>query len=148
MILAGILTGPVLAAWLIAVAVGASMFTLGAAWSTCLDIGGRHAGVVSAAMNTSGQIGSILSPLMVTFLLGQLGDWNAPLFRPFDVLDLRQLARRHRPVALDRRQRRGQRGGEVCPRLLPQSPRRARDRKSQPRRERREIGVAQGGYHH
>jgi ACS family glucarate transporter-like MFS transporter len=80
MILAGLVTGPVLAAWLIAVALGASMFTLGAAWSTCLDIGGRHAGVVSAAMNTSGQIGSVLSPLMVTFLLGQLGDWNAPLF--------------------------------------------------------------------
>jgi ACS family glucarate transporter-like MFS transporter len=80
MILAGLVTGPVLAAWLIAVALGASMFTLGAAWSTCLDIGGRHAGVVSAAMNTSGQIGSVLSPLMVTFLHRQLGDWNAPLF--------------------------------------------------------------------
>jgi len=31
-------------------------------------------------MNTSGQIGSVLSPLMVTFLLNRLGDWNAPLF--------------------------------------------------------------------
>lgn len=80
MILAGVVTQPVLAAWLIAVALGASMFTLGASWSTCLDIGGSHAGVVSAAMNTSGQIGSVLSPLMVTFLLRQLGDWNAPLF--------------------------------------------------------------------
>ena len=80
MIAAGLVTGPVLAAWLIAIAVGASMFTLGASWSTCLDIGGSHAGVVSAAMNTSGQIGSVLSPLMVTFLLGRLGDWNVPLF--------------------------------------------------------------------
>jgi MFS-type transporter involved in bile tolerance (Atg22 family) len=80
MILAGVVTSPVLAAWLIGVAIGASMFTLGPAWSTCLDIGGRHAGVVSAAMNTSGQIASILSPLMVTFLLGHTGDWNAPLF--------------------------------------------------------------------
>jgi len=79
MILAGLVTQPALAAWLIAVALGASMFTLGASWSTCLDIGGRHAGVVSAAMNTSGQIGSVISPLMVTFLLNRLGDWNAPL---------------------------------------------------------------------
>jgi len=71
---------PVLAASLIALAVGASMFTLGASWSTCLDIGGNHAGVVSAAMNTSGQIGSVLSPLLVTFLLRHTGDWNAPLF--------------------------------------------------------------------
>ena len=53
---------------------------LGAAWSTCLDIGGSHAGVVSATMNTSGQIGSVLSPLMVTFLLKRFGDWNLPLF--------------------------------------------------------------------
>lgn len=80
MILAGFAPQPALAAWLIALALGASMFTLGASWSLCLDIGGRHAGVVSAAMNTSGQIGSVLSPLMVTFLLKQVGDWNAPLF--------------------------------------------------------------------
>jgi MFS transporter, ACS family, glucarate transporter len=31
-------------------------------------------------MNTSAQIGSVPSPLMATFLLKQLGDWNAPLF--------------------------------------------------------------------
>ena len=80
MILAGIIAQPALAAWLIAVALGTSMLTLGAAWSTCLDIGGSHAGVVSATMNTSGQIGSVLSPLMVTFLLKRFGDWNLPLF--------------------------------------------------------------------
>lgn len=80
MLLAGFVTQPALAAWLIAIAVGASMFILGAAWSTCIDIGGSHAGVVSAAMNTTGQIGSILSPLLVTFLLARLGNWNAPLF--------------------------------------------------------------------
>ena len=79
MILAGVVAHPALAAWLIAVALGASMFTLGASWSTCLDIGGSHAGVVSAAMNTSGQIGSVLSPLLVTFLLRELGSWDAPL---------------------------------------------------------------------
>lgn len=80
MVLAGFVHQPVLAACLIALALAASMFTLGAAWSTCLDIGGRHAGVVSAAMNTSGQIGSVFSPFMVTLLLASLGDWNAPLF--------------------------------------------------------------------
>lgn len=79
MLAAGFVQTPVLAAWLVALAVGASMFTLGAAWSTCIDIGGRHAGVVSAAMNTAGQIGSVFSPVMVTFLLARIGDWNAPL---------------------------------------------------------------------
>ncbi len=79
MILATLAQEPKMAASLIAVAVAASMFTLGAAWSTCLDIGGSHAGVVSAAMNTSGQIGSVVSPLLVTYLLKRFGDWNAPL---------------------------------------------------------------------
>jgi len=69
----------VLAASLIAVAVGASMFTLGPAWGASQDIGGPHAGVVSAAMNTAGQIGSISSPLMVTWLLDRTASWSAPL---------------------------------------------------------------------
>jgi MFS family permease len=80
LILAAVVQQPMLAATLIAVAVAASMFTLGASWSTCLDIGGNHAGVVSAAMNTSGALSSVVSSLMVTWLLGLYGDWNAPLY--------------------------------------------------------------------
>ena len=80
MILAAVLRQPVAAAVLIALGTAASMFMLAAAWGTCIDIGGKHSGVVSAAMNTSGQIGSILSPLMVTYLLDRFGDWNAPLY--------------------------------------------------------------------
>jgi MFS family permease len=80
MILAAVVPQPMLAATLIGVAVAASMFTLGASWSTCLDIGGNHAGVVSAAMNTSGALSSVVSPLMVTWLLNLCGDWNAPLW--------------------------------------------------------------------
>lgn len=60
--------------------VAASMFALGAAWGTCLDIGGSHSGVVSAAMNTSGQIGSIISPLAVVFIMKYCNDWAAPLY--------------------------------------------------------------------
>lgn len=78
MILATTVPQPQLAAWLIAIALAASMFTLGAAWSTCIDIGGNHTGVVGAAMNTSGQIGSVISPLLVVWLQKHY-DWNAPL---------------------------------------------------------------------
>ncbi len=80
MILAGVVHQPMLAATLIAMAVAASMFTLGASWSTCLDIGGNHAGIVSAAMNTSGALSSVISPLLVTWLLSFFGTWNAPLY--------------------------------------------------------------------
>jgi len=79
MLVAATTASGIAAACGIAVAVAASMFTLGAAWGTCLDIGGDHAGVVSAAMNTSGQVGSILCPPMVIWLKNQSGDWNAPL---------------------------------------------------------------------
>ena len=61
-------------------AVAASMFTLGSSWSLCLDIGGNHAGVVSAAINTSGALSSVISPLMVTWLLKHFeNNWNLPL---------------------------------------------------------------------
>lgn len=80
MLMASVAGRPEVAAGLIALALAASMFTLGAAWGTCLDIGGTHAGVVSATMNTSGQISSVLSPLMVTYLLGRFNNWNAPLY--------------------------------------------------------------------
>ena len=53
------------AAVLIALGGASSNFLLGAAWGTCLDIGGRRSGAVSAAMNTSGQVGAILSPILV-----------------------------------------------------------------------------------
>lgn len=81
MIAAALVPQPQLAAVLISTAVACSMFTLAASWSTCLDIGGNHAGVVSAAMNTSGALSSVVSPLMVTWLLKQFNnDWNMPLF--------------------------------------------------------------------
>lgn len=79
MLLATTTTHPELAAWCIAAAVAASMFTLGASWGTVIDVGGSHTGVVSAAMNTSGQIGSIACPLIVIWLQ-QHYDWNAPLY--------------------------------------------------------------------
>ena len=78
MLAATIVSEPYLAATLLAVATASSMFILGAAWGTCIDIGGNHAGVVSAVMNTSGQVGSVISPILVTYLAKEYGDWNAP----------------------------------------------------------------------
>jgi MFS transporter, ACS family, glucarate transporter len=80
MILATVFPQVMVAGLLISLATAASMFTLGAAWGTCIDIGGNHSAVVSAAMNTSGQIGSVLSPILVTLLVQECADWNAPLY--------------------------------------------------------------------
>ena len=72
-------TTPVMAASLIAMAVAASMFTLSASWAACIDIGGEHTAVLSAAMNTTGQIGSILSPIVAGWVVAHFSNWQAPL---------------------------------------------------------------------
>ena len=66
---------------MIAMAVAAVMCTLAAAWGTCIDIGGNSAGVVSAAMNTAGQVGSLLCPLIVAYTLKWFNNnWNIVLY--------------------------------------------------------------------
>lgn len=70
---------PEAAATLIAVAVAASMFTLSASWASCMDIGGPNTAVLSAAMNTTGQVGSILSPIVAGWIVYRFADWQAPL---------------------------------------------------------------------
>ena len=67
------------AASLIAVAVAASMFTLSASWATCMDVGAEHTAVLSASMNTTGQIGSILSQIIAGWVVTQFANWQAPL---------------------------------------------------------------------
>jgi MFS transporter, ACS family, glucarate transporter len=70
---------PVLAASLIAVAVAASMFTLSASWAACMDIGCEHTAILSAAMNTTGQAGAILSPVIAGWIVTTFSNWQAPL---------------------------------------------------------------------
>jgi MFS transporter, ACS family, glucarate transporter len=35
--------------------------TISPSWSFCLDVGGRHSGTISAAMNTAGNLGGVAS---------------------------------------------------------------------------------------
>jgi ACS family glucarate transporter-like MFS transporter len=74
-----LVTTPVMAASLIAIAVAASMFPLSASWAACIDIGGEHTAVLSAAMNTTGQIGSILSPVVTGWVVAHFSNWQTPL---------------------------------------------------------------------
>ena len=72
---AAVVASPIAAALLIAASIASSMFTLAASWATCVDIGGTNAGVVSAFMNTSGQIGGIVGPSLVPWLVNGHGGW-------------------------------------------------------------------------
>ena len=71
---------PTTAAILISIAAASANFPLGAAWSACIDIGGNRAGVVSAYMNTAGQVGGALSPVILAYMLKNFDSWNAPLY--------------------------------------------------------------------
>ncbi len=65
---------------LISLALASSNFLLGASWSACTDIAGDHAGTISACMNTAGQIGGFLSPIVAALFVEKYGSWAAPLY--------------------------------------------------------------------
>jgi MFS family permease len=80
-LMAGTFTAnPYASALLIALGAASANFMLPAAWGTCIDLGGRHAGTLSAAMNTSGQVGGVLCPIIVGLSVQWFGSWSAPLY--------------------------------------------------------------------
>jgi MFS family permease len=68
------------AAILIAVAAASSNLMLGASWGSCIDIGGNRTGLVGGVMNTAGQVGGILSPIILALIVRQFSSWSAPLY--------------------------------------------------------------------
>lgn len=71
---------PRTAALAVALAAACCMLTTAPAWSTVVDIGREHSAVVGATMNTAGQIGAILSPLIVAKSVTWFNNWNIPLY--------------------------------------------------------------------
>ena len=71
---------PLVAATLIALATGMTMFTLGAAWGTVIEVGRNHVGVVGATMNSVGNLAAMLNPLIVAYSVQWFGSWNVPLY--------------------------------------------------------------------
>jgi MFS family permease len=51
--------------------------TVGVSWAIPLDIGGDYAGSVASVMNTFGNLGSAVSPVLLAYLVGYYG-WNTP----------------------------------------------------------------------
>ncbi len=80
LIAAGRAWSPVLAAVLIAAATGLTMFTLGAAWGTAIEIGGNHVGVVGGTMNSIGNLVAMLNPLIVAYSVEWFASWDVPLY--------------------------------------------------------------------
>jgi sugar phosphate permease len=68
------------AAWALAAAGGLAALGVAPAWAVCLSVGGRHAGVVSGAMNTFGNLGGALSPVLMGAALERFGSWDLSLY--------------------------------------------------------------------
>lgn len=51
--------------------------TVGVAWAIPLDIGGEYAGSIASVMNTFGNLGSAVSPVLLAYFVGFYG-WNMP----------------------------------------------------------------------
>jgi ACS family glucarate transporter-like MFS transporter len=73
-------TNITLAAVFIALAAASSNFPLGAAWGAAVDIGGHRSGMVSACMNTAGQVGGMLSPVVLALVVREFSNWAVPLY--------------------------------------------------------------------
>jgi ACS family glucarate transporter-like MFS transporter len=80
LIAAGSVSSPVAAALLIALGTGLTMFTLGAAWGTAIEIGRNHVGVVGGTMNSIGNLVAMLNPLIVGYSVKWFQSWDLPLY--------------------------------------------------------------------
>jgi MFS family permease len=63
----------------LALSFGSSDLILAICWATCLDIGRQYAGTVSGTMNSLGQIGGVIAPVLVGWLVQEFGSWSLPL---------------------------------------------------------------------
>jgi len=68
-----------LAAVSMALAAAAADLCLSPSWAMCHDVGGNAAGAVTGAMNTLGNLGGAISPLVVGYSVQWWGSWSTPL---------------------------------------------------------------------
>jgi ACS family glucarate transporter-like MFS transporter len=67
-------------ALLLALALASADFALSACWAVCLDVAPGHAGVVTGFMNTFGNLGGLVGPIVVGLMVDRLGSWTLPLY--------------------------------------------------------------------
>jgi len=75
-----IVRSPVADALLIACALASADLALGACWAVPLDIAPDHAGVITGCMNTLGNLGGLVGPLVVGFAVDRWRSWVFPFY--------------------------------------------------------------------
>lgn len=75
-----VVRSPLTKAALLALALASADFALGACWAVCLDVGADHAGVVTGFMNTFGNIGGLIGPLVIGIAVDRWQSWSFPFY--------------------------------------------------------------------
>ena len=75
-----IVSSPIAKATLLALALGSADFALGACWAVCLDVGAGHAGVITGFMNTFGNLGGLIGPLVIGIAVDRWHSWTFPFY--------------------------------------------------------------------
>ena len=75
------LSDPLLATLAIGMASFSNDLVMPGAWGACMDVGGKHAGSLSGAMNMAGSIGGAISPLAIGYILSWTNNnWNLTFY--------------------------------------------------------------------
>jgi ACS family glucarate transporter-like MFS transporter len=69
---------PTTKALLLALALGSADLSLSACWAAPLDVAAAHAGVITGLMNTFGNLGGLLCPLVVGWAVERQHSWTLP----------------------------------------------------------------------
>jgi MFS transporter, ACS family, glucarate transporter len=67
------------AIWL-ALALASADLALSACWAVCVDVGKNYAGVITGLMNTFGNLGGALGPVVAGLVLERGGNWEIPFY--------------------------------------------------------------------
>jgi MFS family permease len=75
-----LLPSPTAKAVLLALALGSADLSLSACWAAPLDVAADHAGVMTGFMNTFGNLGGLLCPLVVGWAVERQHSWTLPFY--------------------------------------------------------------------
>ena len=71
---------PVAKAILLAMALGSADLALGACWTAPVDIAPDHAGVMTGFMNTTGNVGGFVAPIVMGVAVDRWQSWSVPFY--------------------------------------------------------------------
>ena len=80
MFLAAFIPGKIAVFVFLSLCFGIFDLMLPTAWALCIDLGKQHAGTLSGAMNTAGNIGGFCCGILFGELVQQSGNYNLPLY--------------------------------------------------------------------